>query len=181
MVQQTKRKPRKFDTRAKTMASTVAIAALIAGWNLVAHLDSANAQAKAAAPDSGTVAAQLATLAPPPLGVYLPTVTPVFRSGAITATEFQLPPLDIKPIATLAPFSGVLAQDNLLLASAIRPQQILALPTMPALVALPELTLPSLPSLPPPPPSSSGGSGNGSSGGGNSNGGGGGGQTSGGS
>ena len=176
MMQQTKRNPRKFDARAKTMASTVAITALIAGWNLVAHLDSANAQAKAAAPDSVTVAARLATLAPTPLGVYLPTVTPVFRSSTITATQFQLPPLDIKPIATLAPFSSVLAQENLLSASAIRPQQLLALPTMPALLALPELTLPSMPSLPPPPPSSGGGGNNSS---GSSSGGGG--KTSGGS
>lgn len=98
MVQQIKRNSRRFDARAKAMASTVAITAMIAGWNLVAHLDSANAQAKAEAPASGTIAAQLATtLAPTPLGVYLPKVTPVFRSGVTTAIQFQLPPLDIKP------------------------------------------------------------------------------------
>jgi len=93
----TKRKPSRFGASAKTAVSMVAAAALLGGWNLVAHLDNAQADTQAdplttlsstsltvapvVAIQSRTTPRALPTLAPLPSMPNLPPPPPPSSSG----------------------------------------------------------------------------------------------------
>ena len=144
MKSQTKRpKPQRFGRQAKTAVTMMAAATLLGGWNLVAHLDRAQA---GAAPEDGTKEAPAAESNPasPTAGVtLLPT----------------LAPLNLAPIPTLRPAPALAGAPVATTGGAV-----VTLAELPGLAPLPTLgALPSMPSLPPPPaPSSNGGGGGGS-------------------
>ena len=87
----TRRKPRHFTTGAKAAATTVAVTALLGGWNLIGHLDAAQAANKAGAQSAATTDS---TAAQPSL--LLPTVTPS------VAAPPELRSITFAPIPTLA-------------------------------------------------------------------------------
>jgi hypothetical protein len=141
-----RRKPRKFSRQAKTIVSAAAVTALIGGWNLIAHLD--NAQATDAAPQP----AQNDAAALQEIRLNTPTPSP----------WPTLAPLQIAAIPTLAPRTALPSGG---FTSAAQTGSV-QLPAMALLAPLPDLApLPSMPSLPPP-PSNSGGGGGGNNGGG---------------
>lgn len=148
-----KRKPQRFGRTAKIVVSALATTTLLGGWNLIAHLDSAQADA----------AAKSATPA-------LPTLAPTATGQAATPTPLVFPtlaPLTIASVPTLRP------APNLSLPGVTTTVNAAAFTTleMPALAPLPTMApLPSMPNLPPPPAPSHGGSSNG--GGSNNSGGG---------
>jgi len=139
----TKRKPSRFGASAKTAVSMVAAAALLGGWNLVAHLD--NAQADTQADPLTTLSSTSLTVAP----------VAAIQSRTTPRALPTLAPLTIAPVPTLKIAPGCVQP-----ADAAAGVAALALPDLPALAALPTLApLPSMPNLPPPPPPSSSGDG----------------------
>lgn len=148
-----KRKALRFDGAAKTVVSALAATTLLGGWNLIAHLDNAQADAKAdgAASVTSTVSPTATKPAsPPPL--RLPT----------------LAPLTIASVPTLQPAPD-LAQPR---AAAMTNPVVFSAAELPALAPLPTLApLPSLPNLPPPSAPSGSGSNNNGGGGNTSSGG----------
>ncbi len=157
----TRRKPRQFTTGAKIAATTAAVTALLGGWNLIGHLDAAQAASKADAQSAGTTV-NTATQR----SLLLPTVTPT-----VAATP-GLPAITFAPIPALPPASALL-QASISNGTSGVSLAAITLPPLQALAPLPTMApLPGLPSLPQPPAQSSGGGGGG---GGNSGGGGGGG------
>ncbi len=141
-----RRKPRKFSGQAKTIVSAAAVTALIGGWNLIAHLDNAQATDMAPQPAQNDAAVLQE--------IHLNTPTP--------SPWPTLAPLQIAAIPTLAPRTA-LPDGGVSLAQAGNVQ----LPAMALLAPLPDLApLPSMPSLPPPPSSGGGGGGGGNNGGG---------------
>ena len=130
----TKRKPQRFGGAAKIAVSALAVTTLLGGWNLIAHLDraQADAQAKSAAPVAPTF-----------------SLTATKQSSAPTMLAFPtLPPLTIAPAPTLRP------APNLSLPGVTTAANAAAFTTqgLPALAPLPKLApLPSMPNLPPPP------------------------------
>ncbi len=160
--QPARRKPRKFGRQAKTIVSAAAVTALIGGWNLIAHMD--NAQATDAAPQPAQNDAAVLQ------AIHLHTPTP--------SPWPTLAPLTIDAIPTLATRAALPNAGAALTARSGGVQ----LPAMAVLAPLPDLApLPSMPSLPPPPSGGSGGGGSNNNGGGGGNSGGGGATTSGGS
>jgi hypothetical protein len=147
-------RPGKFGTNAKTVVTTVAVTALLAGWNLVGQLD----KAKAEVPIVDEVAA--ASLAQE--ASTLATPLPVARFLV------DLQPLALAPIPTLAPLNQVLVPGTGGGLTVARPGAP-ALPAVPGLAALAPLPtmapLPSLPSLPQAPASNNGNGNSGGSGG----------------
>ena len=153
----TRRKPRRFTTGAKVAATTVAVTALLGGWNLIGHLEAAQAANKAGAQSGATTDS---TVVKPSL--MLPTVTPT------PAATPELRTFAFAPIPTLAPASDLLQATAPDLSNGGGLAAI-ALPPLQALAPLPTMEpLPALPALPPPPAASSGGGGNGGGGGGGS-------------
>lgn len=151
------RKGKRFGRTAKTLVSMTATAALLGGWNWIAHIDAAQAD-HAAASDAASDAAVLAA-----------TSTPTTRP---TPTPWPtLAPLVIPLAPTLPPPPALAITVDAGAAASFAPAPLLELP---AVAPLPTIApLPSMPSLPPPPPPPSN---NGGGGGGNSNNGGGGGK-----
>jgi hypothetical protein len=140
-----RRKPRKFSRQAKTIVSAAAVTALIGGWNLIAHLD--NAQATDAMPQP--VQNDAAVLQEFHLNTPTPNPWPT------------LAPLQFAAVPTLAPRTALPSGGVTSAAQAGSVQ----LPAMALLAPLPDLApLPSMPSLPPPPNGGGGGSNNGGGG-----------------
>lgn len=131
--QPARRRTQRFGSTAKASASVIAAAAMIGGWNWIAHLDTAKADSTA-----GAIATSAASQAP---------------ELSAQRRPIQLAPLTIPTIPALsAPNSGTIAAP---IAGNTGP---IGLPDLPALAPLPTLApLPSMPSLPPPPPANSGG------------------------
>lgn len=136
---------RKFGAGARTVIAGAAMTAVIGGWNLVGHLDTAKADsvpelepAEQSTPD-----------------IVLPTVTP-------TAVGLLLP-LEVTPIPTLPPRTQLATLTN---GVQTAPASTLRLPALPAFAPLPTMApLPQLPSLPQTPAGGGGTTGRQSSGG----------------
>ncbi len=145
MKPQTKRpKPQRFSRQAKTAVTMMAAATLLGGWNLVAHLDRAQA---------GTASDDGAKEAPPAeSNPSSPT------AGATLLPLPTLAPLTLAPIPTLRPAPALAGAP-----AATSSGAVMTLADLPGLSPLPTLgALPSMPSLPPlPAPSSNGGGGGG--------------------
>ena len=147
MKPQTKRpKPQRFGRQAKTAVTMMAAATLLGGWNLIAHLDRAQA---GAAPDNGAKEAPAAESNPSKP-----------NRGATLLPLPTLAPLNLAPIPTLRPAPALAGAPVATTSGAV-----MTLADLPGLSPLPTLgALPSMPSLPPPPaPSSNGGGGGGGS------------------
>ena len=130
-AQPARRKPRKFSAQAKTIVSAAAVAALFGGWNLIAHLD--NAQATSPAPQTDQDASAVFE------EIHLNTPTP---SPWPTLAPLDLD--DIPALATRIPLPA--AGSTGVTRSSIQ------LPALASLAPLPDLApLPAMPSLPPPP------------------------------
>ena len=140
----------RFGGAAKTAVSVAAAASLIGGWNLIAHLDKAQADTVSAASPATPVQLPTATSQVQPTPIVLPT----------------LAPLSIAPVPTLKAAPGAVGVVN----GTGSTLAAITVPDMPALAPLPTMApLPSMPSLPPPPPPPSnngGGGGGGASSGG---------------
>ncbi len=87
-----RRKPAKFGTNAKTITAALAVAALVGSWNLVGHLDAAQASDSI---DNDETAF---------LDIKLPTPTP--------SPIPTLKPLVIAPLPTLRPAGALLQVDT---------------------------------------------------------------------
>lgn len=143
----TKRKPQRFGGAAKIAVSALAATTLLGGWNLIAHLDraQADAQAKSAAP-------------------AMPTLSPTAKKQTVAPTPLVFPtlaPLTIAPAPTLRPAPNLSLPD---VTTAVNAAAFTTL-DLPAVAPLPTMApLPSMPNLPPPPALSHGGSSNGGGG-----------------
>jgi uncharacterized membrane protein YgcG len=140
--QPTRPRAQRFGGAAKTAVSIAAVATMIGGWNLVAHLD--NAQADEADASAAPTPAQvsIALDAAQPTQIAFPT----------------LAPLVIAPVPTLRAAPGVLQP-----VERVAGDGMPTLSDLSVLAPLPTLApLPAMPELPPPPPapsrSSNGGS-----------------------
>ncbi len=140
-----RRKQSKFTGSAKITLATLSVATFIGGWNLIARVESKDAQASEPAPvplpptpfPASNLSAPIPTSWPtiPPLATLppIPTLVPTFTSQQ-PASVAQLENQTGGPAANVE----------------LAPVQIAPLPT---LIPLPTLApLPSIPAPPPPPP-----------------------------
>jgi len=135
------RRPRQFDIRAKVVVTTVAMTALVGGWNLVAQLDDAKAEATAASTADAALKATAVELAAIPMDAVRR------RMGA----DFE--PLNLAPIPALPPASQLLVSDTLAAPTAGLETDMTSsqLPAIAALAPLPTMApLAALSSLPAP-------------------------------
>jgi uncharacterized membrane protein YgcG len=158
------RKPAKFSTRSKTVATAVALTALVGGWDWIGHLEISKAEAV----NQPTATPAVSTVQPQVQSQVQPTPLPTIRPLSIVA-----------PIPTLAPPSGLLSPEVVQRLSSSDPAFSLRAQTSVAPLAIATLaplpSLPPMPSLPPLPSNNDSNSGNSNGGGSNSNSGGGGG------
>lgn len=134
------RSQRPFGRIAKTLISMTATAALIGGWNWIAHIDSA----------------KVASSQNTPAAAGQDIVRTALQTSAANAPQEplwpSLQPLIIPPVPTLPPPPSIVAAPAIQIRNAAPTAPLFALP---ASAPLPTLApLPAMPQLPPPPPSS---------------------------